>query len=74
MENDHNTAAERRARWDLETEALDEELRFRRLQRRTEIIKIVLATLAVIAALSQAATTVVGLWSTDDTGRATHAE
>ena len=62
MENDYSSLEERRARWKLELELLDEELRFRRLQRTTEVIKIVLATLAVIAALSQAATTVADRW------------
>lgn len=68
MENDHSTVAERRERWVSELRLLEIDIRYRRLQRWTEVMKVVLATLAVIAALSQASITLLDRWSPEAGG------
>ena len=60
MDNDGISAEQRRQRWQLEMQALEGDILLKRVQRRTEGIKVLLATLAVLAALSQAAFNIFG--------------
>ncbi len=60
MLEDGISADQRRQRWRLEMQALEGDILLKRVQRRTEGIKILLATLAVLAALSQAAFNIFG--------------
>ena len=60
MAEDGISAEQRRQRWRLEMQALEGDILLKRLQRRTEGVKVLLATLAVLAALSQAAFNIFG--------------
>lgn len=60
MAEDGISAGERRQRWRLEMQALEGDILLKRLQRRTEGVKVLLATLAVLAALNLAAFNIFG--------------